>query len=451
MNRSLACSLAALVALTGAAPALANSVYVPLAVNVEYEGVMYQTQLWVTNRADSGRKVTSYFIDTDRDGTDRPDEFGIDTQAPGGTTLFVQTVTGANSTGMLELTGVPAFLVKAELASFIDGAKVAFVEVPVLTPSNTLAAGNTAHLLPWERSGSLRTDFAIVNLGHESAQCTVDLLGPDGESLIPTALITVPPLSQRGFVDVLGSIGMPSLTASRSSVSCDQSFYAFLLQRNVESGALQFIGPAGDIGSGFADPTAPSECDPAAAKCFKLDGVFHTPTPKNPVYRADFPVPAGSYRQLRTQLDFRHGGWFAGKPNGLHNIIWLVRDTRNRDMFAYLNFWGPNNNRALFRHGFGQAQGDKAKLTAHAPLTPGQTYHVDIIYDTAQKFIEAVVTHSSSGAEVVRFLTKPDINSITFNGGQTLSADFGFVEGLNPNEPPTYGWNYMNLTMELFK
>lgn len=448
MKRSLACSLALVLGMS-AVPLLANSVYVPLAVNVDYDGVTYRTQMWLTNRGEDGRRVTTYHVRTDEDGTNRPDNAGDNTQIPAGSTVFVSSVTSSNLTGILEISGAPQVLVKAELASFLDGQRANAVEVPVLTPENTLPAGGTANLLPWERNDAVRTDFSLVNLGREATQCTVDLLGPDGETLIPTALLTVPPLSQRGFVDVLGAIGMSDLTAARASATCDQPFYAFLLQRNVEDGDLHFIRPARDVGSGFPDPTAPSECNASAAQCFQRDGIFHTPTPSNPVRRIEFPVQGGTYSRLHLEMDFRHGGWFPGRPNGLHNIIWLVQNARNRDMFAYLNFWGPGNNAALFRHGFNQPQEDKARLTAGATLTPGQTYHVDLVYDTAQRFIEVVVTNTA-GQQVVRFRHVPNINNIRFGGNDTITADFGFVEGLNPNEPPTYGWDYMNLKIELY-
>jgi hypothetical protein len=450
MKRSFACCVALLVG-ASAIPLRANSVYVPLALNGDDPGISYRTQLWVTNPGDQNRRFDSYLIPTDVDGTDRPEGAGTSTRVLAGTTIFVQSVADAGDTGMLEISGPLVFVVKAELTSFVDGVKVTSIEIPALSPANSMEANSIANLLTWERSNSVRTDFGLINLAHDAAQCEVSLLGPDSETVVPSALIPMPPLSQRYFADILGTIGMPSLTAARAAVTCDQPFYAFLLQRNVDNGGLQFTGPAPVLANGFDDngPPAAGSCTPGAV-CFQEVGTFHTPSSANPVRRLEYPVPGGEYSRLRFQLDFRNGGWYAGGSQLLHDLFWMVRNANNRDMFGYLNFWGPNRNQSLYRHGIGLVTGDKPRLVAPATLQVGETYHVDYIYDTAQHFTDLKVTNVSTGALVVEFQSVPNVNSIHFGSADRITIDFGFVRGVNPLEVPTYGWDYQNLLLELF-
>jgi hypothetical protein len=43
----------------------------------------------------------------------------------------------------------------------------------------------------------------------------------------------------------------------------------------------------------------------------------------------------------------------------------------------------------------------------------------------------------------------PNVTSIQFSNNMTLDIDFGFEEGLNPSEPPTYGWEYRDVCVHV--
>jgi len=42
-------------------------------------------------------------------------------------------------------------------------------------------------------------------------------------------------------------------------------------------------------------------------------------------------------------------------------------------------------------------------------------------------------------------------DSYTLKAGDNFLVDMGFVEGLTPDEVPTYGWTYANVHVEVYK
>jgi len=114
-------------------------------------------------------------------------------------------------------------------------------------------------------------------------------------------------------------------------------------------------------------------------------------------------------------------------------------------MFGYTNFEKPVT--VHFVHGFNLAQVDKPKIRVNADSLPeGEVYHFRLMYDTRANHIDLDVTRADQN--VAQIDTQPNIDSFSFDGAQTVVIDFGF-DGSNPAEPPTYDWEYRDLSIRI--
>jgi hypothetical protein len=186
------------------------------------------------------------------------------------------------------------------------------------------------------------------------------------------------------------------------------------------------------------------DCPPGAA-CFEIPGVFHAPTPDHQVERRQFEPPAGTYSAIHLEMDVYHGGWAEAAEAIRHNVFWLAHNARNFDLYGYVNFEKPRTLHLV--HGVGMVHGDKPKLRTRADLAPIETYHVDYDYDTGAASIDLLVTRG--GTDIGHITDTPNITEIVFGTGDRITLDFGFEEGLNPAEPPTYGWEYSSLILHI--
>lgn len=447
--------LAALLLCWPVAAALAGSVYVPLATDHTIDGVRYQTQVWVTNRDTGVRQYTTYFILGESDGTDRPENWGSTNGIAAGGTLLLNTVAGSGQTGLLEVSGAPHIVVNARMVATKNGVTGLGAAMPVISSDNTFGADTTAHLQGWIRSPDLRTDYGIVNLGHQDSNCSISVFRNDGTQVRSTAIVNMPPLAQRQFDDALTILGELAISAVRSETTCDQPFYTYLRTYNRTTGEVFFTLPSKSLADstlglpGEANNPNPQGCGPQAAGyfCYSRPGTFFTPTGANDYRRENFDVPAGSYSRMHMRLEVVHGGWTA-PTGGLHLVFWLAKAGRHFNLYGFAGFKGPNTNSLLFRHGIGIPAGDKPKFTRQFQAIPGQTYIIDYVYDPVARILELKVMDRDEN--VLQHITdRPNVNQIHIEVGENITADFSNVLGANPAEPPSYGWQYRNLLIEL--
>ncbi len=440
MKRSL---IGCLLALLCAAPGFAGSVYIPI-VGATIQGISYTTEVTVHNTGFEDAQFTTLFFPADTDGTDRDPDDGQTILLLAGRLVIIGF--DAGETGLLEIETAAELVFTARVMGERDGELVG-TQLPVVTADNLQAANSVAHIQGWMRDDTRVTDFGLLNLGGDNAQCSVSLFRAGGGAIISNAGFAWKPLSYRHFPDALGLLGETAVADVRTAVSCNQQFFPFALVTDRQTGELMSLDPSGLGSSSISAPGAPFQCAPGAV-CFEEPGVFHVPTPAFPVFRKTVNPPAGNYSRLRALLTVTNGGWFSSRPSGVHNIFWLVQNARNRDMFGYVNVKGPNANQIFIRHGFNLTQEQKPRADRSMAWAAGDTYHFEYIYDTAQNFIQLTVTDDAGNVKAT-LGGVPNINTISFNAGNTIDMDFGFVEGLNPNEPPTYGWGYTDLVLEL--
>ncbi len=432
--------LVLLLVLFTAAPASAGVVYVPLPGHAAIGDTAVEPRILVSNRDVVPHSFETLFLPSDSDGTEQGEVTSATTVAPG---LTVELTTAASDRGLAQFESAPELLWAAKLVR--PGNPLGFY-LPVITSANTIAAGGEIHLLGWERSAGRATDLMLVNLGHDQGKCAIDVFRADGTQIRSRAVVTLAPLSSRLYQDGLAILGETALAGVRAVVSCDRPFFAFALIRDGETGEMSYLGPAGDGGSALAVPGAPTEC-PAGAICFSRPGVFYVPRPQETIRRETFPLETGSYSKLHFRVEVLHGGW-KSPSSGLHSLFWLAVNRHFR-LIGFAGFHGPGANDVLFRHGMNLPAGDKPKFLRSFVAAPGATYVNDFVFDPVGDHLEYRIL-DLAGNVLLSIVDQPNVNRIHVEDGEDLVADFSSLLGANVNEPPTYGWEYKNLTLEVY-
>jgi hypothetical protein len=426
-----------------AAPASAGVVYVPLPGHDTIGDAALEPRILVSNRSNAPHSFTTLFLPQDTDGTAQGE--GEATTVAAG--LTIELTTAGADRGLAQFESAPELIWAAKLVRPGDAHSLGFY-LPVITSENVIAADGSVHLLGWERSAAGRaTDLTLVNLGHDESACSIDVFRANGTRIRSRAVVRLAPLSSRLYEDGLAILGETELAGSRAVVSCDQPFFTFALIRDADTGEPSYLGPAGDGRSTLAAPGGgPTECPPDVL-CFSRPGVFYEPNPQETIRREVFPIPTGPYSKLHFRVEVYHGGW-RSPTGGLHSLFWLALNRHFR-LIGFAGFHGPDANDLLFRHGMNLPAGDKPKFIRPFLAVPGTTYVNDFVFDPVGRHLEYRIL-DLAGNVLLSIVDRPNVNRIHVEEGEDLVADFSSLLGLNASEPPTYGWRYENLTLEVY-
>jgi hypothetical protein len=440
--------LSAILLLAAAASVQAGTVYVAPASNFTLNNVEFTTELQITNPTASNQSFTIHFIPSFTDGADRPENFEPTkvTIAARKTVVFRDGVVPAGQDGMLEISS-DELVISARLVPSKGSSTGLGAPLPVVTSNTQRGSGNTQFLQGVSRTGNKFTSFGIVNTSTAVSQCTVDITSFGGGKLIPTAELSIQPLSHSYWRDVFGAVSLESVSDARIQVNCTRDSYPYALLMNTSSLAATAFLPVEGAGlSNFTPPGVATAC-PAGATCFDAPGLFHTPTFGNTTYRQTVNVPAGTYRQVKVTVDVRNGGWFSSLPDGIHNIFWLFNGDW-RSTLGYINVRGPGKNvmTALTHAGMSSPDRPKAGLS----MTPGQTYTLEWVYNASGRQISTIL-RSASGDVASSINQGAGRNVIASDG--TFDLWVGNPDHRNEGylEIPSIGWNYSNLHIEFIK
>jgi hypothetical protein len=230
-GRSFAFSLAgALAGFLVALPALAGTAYVPF-VAAEPSGTSGRAtaiDFDLINLGTVQRVGTVRFVAAGENG---------DT---GGTSLFnlhlepfrnFPRTCCDDASGLLILSGAPQIAYTVTLRETFTGQPTPNEvdrQLPVVTAEDAFPAGTQARFLTiaGDGAGVNVSSLGILNLGHQTAHCTVDGFPPVVEQFFFNG-VTIPPVSVAAYPDLLGR---PTLGISGAPlVRCDQPFYPFVI------------------------------------------------------------------------------------------------------------------------------------------------------------------------------------------------------------------------------
>jgi hypothetical protein len=306
--------------------------------------------------------------------------------------------------------------------------------VPDLSPGRTL-------ILEGLVSGGTRTSgLALANLAGSAAKCSVRLTDADGK-VLGAVSVTLAPRSDRYLGDVFAG---QNVAEARAEVSCDQTFYAFAVIPDRETGGVAVVDPIALLEAAAVTPCTTG----SRVVCFDAKGIVHQPTPSVPVKRVAFPLPAGTYGRVKMLLDVTVGPWYKPDPDAKHLIYWFVLN-KNVDMLGMLYFRGPNAYTALSRYGIGLTHPQKIKLVKPFKATQGRTYRCENDLDMASGKITITVTDTASG-EKVTLNGRANVSQLTTKASDRLIIDMAFPEGKTPDEVPAYGWTFKDVHVEAY-
>jgi hypothetical protein len=441
------------------APADAGTVYLALAANTTVGGITYESVLQVTNTGTAPHFFVPHFIESFSDGTARAGaNDGLIGVPAGHTYVYDNLGLPPGKTGMLEIHGDDELVFSAHLVPRIGSTRGPDSALPVVGSEELVAGGRKNVVQGFRRDSENISSLVLINFEHQSNQCTVDLLSAIGQKLMSSVVLTLKPLSQSVYHDVLAIAGLTGAADTRFEIRCAGRSFAFGERINLLDASLTTLQPApsllsslrppGDVspGGGGGAGSGGGPC-PSTSLCINLPGTFHVATNANKVYQLKIPAAQGTtFNRVDVEVTFTHGGWYKPLPDGSHNVFWLFSDARFADVTWFIaNVRGPGRDFAMLVHTINQGRGFRRRVDKPLTLIPGQSYKVHCAYDTGAGFVEC----SWSTADGQLLAEMSDISTadrVFFEGPEGWEIWFGiYGEGV---EVPSIGWEYRDARIE---
>ncbi len=417
--------------LAGAIPAVAGEIYVPFASNRLVDGTTYQTKVWVTNTSTAARQFTVRFISQNTDGTVGAGS-GSPLNVPAGGTLLLGSVAPNGSLGMVEISGASQLVVNARINAISPtGGILSGANVPVVALGNVIKAQATAHIQALElTSRGTLSDVGIMNLSSAAAQCTVKAYRSNGSQINQTSVISLPPLAERHFENVLGVLGETSVSDARVEVTCDRQFFPYAAVYKPGGPETSFVTPSyaldGDVVPGGGG-------GPAGTVVFEARGLFLNAKAGDSFKQYDIPLIDGvRYRKATIEFDL-----FVDKfPNGIFAGVTSMR-RNDRTLFYGLIVRGDRS-KAILDMGVD----DDIVSGSSGPWKAKTNYHLVFDYDTQTGNLVFKTFRNGSLVETLSGpLNHPDLE----RNGKVMRVDFGMTGVADGAYFPPIGWKYSNL------
>ncbi|HYU33190.1 MAG TPA: hypothetical protein VEW48_13600 [Thermoanaerobaculia bacterium] len=416
--------------LAGAVPAVAGEVYVPFASNRSVGGATYQTKVWVTNPSTAARQFSVRFINQNTDGTQGAGG-GDKLNVPGGGTLLLGSVAPGGSLGMVEISGAPQLVVNARIDAIgANGNVLSSANVPVVALGNLLKAKSTAHIQGLELTGrGTLSDFGIMNVSNAGAQCTIKAYRSNGNQINQTSIITLLPLSERHFENVLAVLGETAISDARVEVTCDKPFFPYAAVYKPGGPETDFVTSSyaldGDLISGVGGTPGTVVVEAA--------GIYLNATAGNSFKQYDIPLVDGvRYKKATIEFDL-----FVDKfPAGIFAGVTSLRRTDRTLFYGFIVRGGRS--KGILDMGVT----DDIVDGNSGPWKEKTNYHLIFDYDTVTG---RLVFKTIREGTLVETLSGPINHPDLLTNGKTMRVDFGMTGIADGAYFPPIGWKYSNL------
>ncbi len=402
----------ALCALTLAAPATAERIFVPVLGATAADGSVLATKVWVANAE------------------------GVEREIPAG------------RVGLVAVDADSIYNVRALLGRGEDG-----TEVSAFTEEETYPAGLDVPLGDLPRPRAMKSLMVgAANLAEQTASCKATLSRPDG-SRLGEIQFDVEPMSLTRR-NALAAVGYARVGAV--SVSCDQSFYPLAVAADGSGRApiiAKGIGPNGACTFFLTVLRQPNGHYATAQQ-----GVFHEATKANPKgilclkATEDLRIAKAVY-----EWDVYVGPWSSRDRSGIHNLGYFFLDRYRSGVIGNVNALGPNKSLLKIMQNVSMPAGTNTNGKSAYQMVQGQTYHVIYTYDAAGK--RATMQLQLNGQTVSSFgiNSQPGNNqTLVFRrfgtgnlAGMISSDEFGNYLNQHHPEEATVGWKYMNFKLDM--
>ncbi|HKH45558.1 MAG TPA: hypothetical protein VKM72_12915 [Thermoanaerobaculia bacterium] len=440
MRRSWMIGLFALLA--PLAPLAAGDIYVPLAINTALGASTYRTLLILTNTGGASADLSVTFLPSGADGTSvQAQPYSL----PAGATLRLYNAVPAGARGMFEISGAPEIVVSARVEALAgNGNVLASAQIPIISAANARGAGEHAGVLGLEQTASGTTsDFGLMNLSTQPAQCTVDAFRAKGGRIALTTTLSLPPRSSRDFAGALAILGQTSIKDARFDVSCNQTFATYALVYRSGGPETVILGSAASLERDLVPVDGGGGSDGSVT--FSLPGQFST---GNNYAGYDLPLQDGvQYGHAHMELDLYVDRWNPVHPlnPNFKNVASFRRSAKSRS--ERLLYWGlilkgSDDYRTILD------MGKEATIkSGKGPWKERSTYHLVFDFDAEARRITFEVYQ---GGQRVQRLEGPVSFTDIFNlPDKKVRVDFS-SDGVGDGAYfPTLGWKYSNLVVKL--
>lgn len=411
-------------------PALAGTVYLPIASNEMIGGKQLDTELWISNPTAETLEVTTLFIPSRTDGTVTNRTILPPLQIPAGATFFINNAVPAGTSGMLEINADPALVFSSKLVAENGDSSAPGASVPLVSSANLIPAGEAAQLQALARStAGTVSNVGLINLSQEPATCTARVFTATGGQVGGTAILSLPPLSHLQFNEALAILGFENAVDVRVELSCDRDFYAYGVILGKEPEETLFIQPSV---SGDSSLLAPGLLPPFVE--FRVQGNFLVATRANSYELFQLPVESGvAYGSIEIDFDFFLAGF---NTNLFHTIFSL----RSGGLYCELTIRGDNS-RTFF-------DTPDQSVRATGPWRPGRDFHIHVVYDVVEN--SAVLEVSEFGQVVQRLEARANRSLLGAVDG-SLRLDFSQRKVFDDAFFPLWGSTFSNLEVRVFE
>lgn len=424
--------------LASVAPAFAQGeVYVPYTSNRSLQGTIYRTKVWVTNTGSVARKFSTRFIEQAVDGTKVPNPTGNELNVPPGGTLLLTNLAPQEKIGMLEISGAPQLVVNARLDALnAQGVVVSSTNMPVISTSNVVKANGIAQLQGLERTsrGTL-TDFGLVNVSTQQAQCTVRAFRANSTQIAQAVALSVPPLAVFHFSEALLALSEPAVADARIETTCDKQFFTYAVVFKVGGPEASFVTPSGTL---EGDLLSGGGSNPVGTVVHQVQGIFLNAKAGDSYKAIDLPVVEGvRYKKATVEFDLLTGRF----PNGIFAGVHAFRRT-DKTMYYGIIVRGDRQKTILDMG----VDDDIVTGNNGGPWRERTQYHVSFEYDTVNGQLTYRLLRNGSAVETL----SGRINHFDLSkNGRVMRVDFGQTGIADGAYFPPIGWVYSNLKVTL--
>ncbi len=423
MKHALWSSLVAATVL--AAPLSAATYYVPSPYTGSTAGV--QTTLEIANTNTVSGQISLQFIPTGSNGSAVTATAGAGF-APNRTVTYEATRL-IQGPGVLRV--VTNGVTLGDAAFYLNSkSENAAWWLPVARPTNTFAAKSIAYIEDLRRNPDGTSNVEIVNVTPNASSCEIQLFDPAGTAIEPAIDVAVQPLSSAISKDVLGVSHVTSMLGGSAQVSCTQDFFTYGTFAASSFDNFRIL-PA------LAAPPAP----PGKPVVVNMPGLFLNSTVKNPALVVTLPLTPGTvYRRASIDFDL-----FVNKYTPLFTgVLGMYHPGGPR--FGKTLYFGFNirGNRGRILADLGQATLEAA-VKRDVPIAQRTSYHVKVIYDTAQRGTLFYITNTDNGKTVLDALAGVFNPVLEDTGNAPVRIQFGLPGVADQAYYPPTGWKFSNL------
>jgi hypothetical protein len=300
--------------------------------------------------------------------------------------------------------------------------------------------------------GEGSTDLVVMNLGATAATCSAKLVRADGELAVRPVEISIEPKSDLRVTDFLRNF--PDLSGARAEVSCSNEFYVYAQHSDPATGRVLITGadePSGELSSVFSAVTINPDrlCSTASMVCQAPGTVFIPSKAKTALFLGMKP-PVDTYKILRASLDVQVFDFNPINKGGAHGIFWVVINN-NKSLVGSTFLRGGGKNNFTLRHGVcpGRVCLKTKVEKSLPPLVPGTIFSFEYEYNTNTKTANLKV--SQNGQPVGQIQDKAEVNNLFIYPGDTVLVGLSNPDPKSRVEPPSLGWVYSNVRVELLK